>query len=75
MLFYAFQMSVAIAFLGENAVEAIQVQNHWKRWKNFGDSNTISFKQQLLGLIFLLFYIFKINVAIEFLHNNAVEAI
>ena len=28
MHFYVFKMAVAIAFLCENAVEAIQVQNH-----------------------------------------------
>jgi hypothetical protein len=31
MLFYAFEMAVAIAFLRINAVEAIQIQNHRNR--------------------------------------------
>ena len=31
MHFYAFKMAVAIAFLCENAVEAIQAQNHRNR--------------------------------------------
>ena len=29
--FYAFKMAVAIAFLRGNAVEAIQIQNHWNQ--------------------------------------------
>ena len=31
MLFYAIEMAVAIAFLCENAVGAIEIQNHWNK--------------------------------------------
>ena len=48
MLSYAFKMAVAIAFLCENAVEAISVQNHRKK---IGEHKVITPKQQSLGII------------------------
>ena len=44
-------MAVAIAFLCENAVEAISVQNHKKKSKKSGEHKVITPKQQFLGII------------------------
>ena len=55
MLFYAFKMAVAIAFLHENVVEAIQIQNYWTISKILNDNNIIAIKQQLLGVILCFF--------------------
>ena len=43
--------------------------------KNLGDKNIIALNQQLLCIFFLLFYAFKMSMAIAFLCQNAVEAI
>ena len=60
----------------------IQALAHWKIYYysieiNFfgGEHKVITPKQQILGIILCVFYVFKMAVAIAFLCENAVEAI
>ena len=76
MLFCAFKMAVAFAFLCKNAVEAIYAQNHWNSFKSIKVCwVTTALKQQLLGIVLCFFMHLKWLWLLCVFAQNAVEVI